>query len=111
VLLNSSRVTPENCPAIFAKWDKIWFKDCVAQSNCVPGHHAPCSPYIGMNILSVNPNTIICDDQQAPLMRELEKWGITCVPIRFRHAMALAGGMHCTTLDLRRRGTLEDYCS
>ena len=110
VLLNSSRVTPNNCPGIFAKWDKIWFQDCVAPEKGVPGHFAPCSPYIGMNILSVDPNTIICDDQQVPLMRELEKWNITCVPIRFRHAMALSGGMHCATLDLRRRGQLEDYC-
>ena len=53
---------------------------------------------------------MICDDKQVPLMRELEKYGIDCVPIQFRHAMTLAGGMHCTTLDLRRRGTLEDYC-
>jgi hypothetical protein len=111
VLLNSSRVTPENCPEIFKKWDKIWFQDCVTQENPIADHHAPCSPYIGMNILSVDPHTIICDDRQQPLMRELERWNITCVPIRFRHAMTLAGGMHCTTLDLRRRGTLEDYCS
>lgn len=110
VLLNSTRVTPDNCPAIFRNWDKIWFSDCIAQGNRVAGHHAPCSPYIGMNILSVDPNTVICDSVQEPLMRELEKHGITCVPVRFRHAMALAGGPHCVTLDLRRRGTLENYC-
>jgi len=111
VLLNSNRVNEQNCPAIFRKWDKIYFEDCVAQGNRVPGHHAPCSPYIGMNILSVNPNTVICDSLQEPLMRELAKYQIDCVPVRFRHAMALAGGIHCTTLDLRRRGALEDYCS
>ena len=64
-----------------------------------------------MNILSVNPSTVICDSLQEPLMRELAKYGIECVPVRFRHAMALAGGIHCVTLDLRRQGTLEDYCS
>lgn len=110
VLLNSSRVTPDNCPNIFSKWDKIWFQDCVIQGNKVPGHHAPCSGYIGMNILSVDPNTIICDSAQVPLMRALEKHKITCIPVPFRHAMSLAGGPHCTTLDLRRRGCLEDYC-
>ena len=109
VLLNSSRVTPENCPGIFAKWDKIWFQDCVTHASQLPGYHAPCSPYIGMNILSVDPNTIICDDQQIPLMRELERHGIGCVPVRFRHAQALSGGFHCCTLDLRRRGDLENY--
>lgn len=111
VLLNSDRVTPDNCPEMFKKWDKIYFKDCVAQGSKIPGYLPPCSPYIGMNILSVNPNTIICDSAQEPLMRELEKYKIDCVPVRFRHAMTLSGGIHCATLDLRRRGTLEDYCS
>jgi len=109
VLLNSSRVTPENCPKIFAKWDKIWFDDCIPQGSKIPGGVAPCSPYIGMNILSIDHNTVVVDDVQVPLMRELEKYGITSVPVRFRHAMTLSGGIHCSTLDLRRKGSLEDY--
>jgi glycine amidinotransferase len=109
VLLNSSRVTPDNCPKLFEKWDKIWFEDCVVQGSKVPGGVAPCSPYIGMNILSVNPNTIVCDSTQEPLMRELDKYGIDSIPVQFRHAMTLSGGIHCATLDLRRKGTLEDY--
>lgn len=110
VLLNSSRVTTDNCPSIFKYWDKIYFSDCVVQGTKIPGYHSPCSPYIGLNILSVDENTIICDSTQEPLMRELEKHNITCVPIRFRHGMTLAGGIHCTTLDLRRKGSLENYC-
>lgn len=111
VLLNSSRVTPENCPKLFEKWDKIWFDDCVVQGSKVPGGVAPCSPYIGMNILSVDHNTIVCDSTQEPLMRELDKHGINSIPVQFRHAMTLSGGIHCATLDLRRKGTLEDYFS
>jgi len=112
VLLNSTRVTPDNCPEIFKKWDKIWFEDCVVQGSKLAdqGYIAPCSPYIGMNILSVNENTIICDSAQEPLMRELDKWGIDSVPVQFRHGMTLSGGIHCATLDLRRKGTLESYC-
>lgn len=111
VLLNSSRVNQSNCPEIFKKWDKIWFDDCVVQGSQIPGYVSPCSAYIGMNILSVDPNTVICDAVQTPLMRALEKHAITCVPVRFRHAMTLSGGLHCATLDLRRRGGLEDYVS
>ena len=110
VLLNRSRVNPDNCPKIFEKWDKIYFEDCVVQGSKLDGYLAPCSPYIGMNILSVDPNTVICDNTQIPLMRELEKHKIDCVPVQFRHAMTLSGGIHCATLDLRRKGTLEDYC-
>ena len=110
VLMNSTRVNPDNCPDMFAKWDKIWFEDCVVQGSKLEGYLAPCSPYIGMNILSVDPNTIICDSAQEPLMRTLEKYKIDCVPVQFRHAMTLAGGIHCATLDLRRKGSLESYC-
>jgi len=110
VLLNSSRVTADNCPAIFQSWDKIWFDDCVVQGSKLDGYVAPCSSYIGMNILSVDPDTVICDSTQVPLMRELEKHKIDCVPVQFRHAMTLSGGIHCATLDLRRRGALENYC-
>jgi N-dimethylarginine dimethylaminohydrolase len=110
VLLNSSRVNPDNCPKLFDNWDKIYFEDCIAQGTKIPGYHSPCSPYIGLNILSVDPNTVICDSLQVPLMKELEKYDIDCIPVTFRHAMTLAGGIHCTTLDLRRKGTLENYC-
>jgi len=111
VLMNSARVNEMNCPEIFRQWDKIWFDDCVVQGSRLEGYVAPCSSYIGMNILSVDPDTVICDSLQVPLMRALEKHGINCVPVRFRHAMTLSGGLHCATLDLRRRGSLEDYCS
>ena len=111
VLLNSSRVNPDNCPDIFRTWQKIWFDDCVAQTGQLAGYHAFCSPYIGMNILSIDPHTVICDSMQKPLIKILEKHKINCIPIRFRHAMLLSGGIHCVTLDLRRRGSLEDYCS
>lgn len=109
VLLNSKRVDNKNCPDIFKKWDKIWFEDCVAQGNRLTRGIAPCSPYIGMNILSIDHHTVIVDEAQTFLIRELEKHGFVCVPIRFRHAMTLSGGLHCTTLDLRRKGNLEDY--
>jgi len=110
VLLNSARVSPANCPEVFAKWDKIYFEDCVLTNTGVDGWVSPCSPYIAMNILSVDHETVIVEENQHPLMRELERYGINCVPLRFRHAQSLAGGFHCVTLDLRRRGSLEDYC-
>jgi N-dimethylarginine dimethylaminohydrolase len=111
VLLNSTRVNPDNCPRLFDKWDKIYFQDVapiVTPSNG-PGSISPCSPYIGMNVLSINSNTVCVGDTQISLMRELEKHKITPVPLPMRHAATLSGGFHCATLDLRRRGNLEDY--
>ena len=48
-------------------------------------------------------------DDQTNLIRVLEKQKFTVVPVKMRHAQTLSGGLHCTTLDLRRRGELEDY--
>ena len=109
VLLNSTRVTPDNCPKLFEKWDKIWFDDCIAQTAAIPGGIAPCSTYIGMNILSIDPDTVVIDEAQLPLIKTLEAYGITCIPIQFRHAMTLSGGLHCLTLDLIREGERETY--
>lgn len=108
VLLNSNRVNKHNCPEVFKTWDKIYFEDVVVQGNKM-GYAAPCSPYIGLNLLSIDHYTVVIDNCQAPLMKELNKYKIDCIPIQFRHAMTLAGGMHCATLDLRRKGALEDY--
>jgi len=111
VLLNSARVTPANCPKLFEKWDKIYFKDVhinpVAQSG--PGSISPCSPYIGMNILSIDQNTVIVGKDQTNLIKVLEQHKFTVIPTRMRHAQTLSGGYHCATLDLVRHGDLEDY--
>lgn len=111
VLLNASRVTPQTCPAIFSRWDKIFFADMAdlaepAQEEAV----FPCSPYIGLNVLSISPDLVCVDRKETALMRALEKHQITCIPLPMRHARALSGGFHCATLDLVRDGPLEDYC-
>lgn len=111
VLLNSTRVTPKNCPKIFAKWDKIYFEDVAEseKSKFYPEDFLPCSPYIGLNILSINETTVCIDKRQTSLIKILESKGITCIPLPMRHARALSGGFHCATLDLVREGPLEDY--
>ena len=111
VLLNSTRVNPNNCPKLFDKWDKIYFEDVNINPTTAdgPGSISPCSPYIGMNILSVDPKTVIVGEDQTNLIRVLENKGFTVATVKMRHAQTLSGGLHCTTLDLRRRGELEDY--
>jgi scyllo-inosamine-4-phosphate amidinotransferase 1 len=111
VLLNSSRVNEDNCPEIFRKWDKIWFEDCVLNPSKLDGYLPPCSPYIGMNILSIDPTTVMVTQEQTNLIKVLESRKFTVIPVRLRHSQMLNGGLHCCTLDLRRKGTLEDYCS
>ncbi len=112
VLLNARRVTPQNCPVMFAKWDKIFFDDLaeLASPASDGSHLLPCSPYIGLNVLSISPQLVCVSRSETGLMKVLERRGITCIPLPMRHARLLSGGFHCATLDLLRDGTLENYC-
>ena len=100
VALNASRVTPENCPRALADWDKIWVDDVVAQDFY---QYPYASRWIAMNMLSIDPETVIVDRAQTQLITTLERRGITVIPHTLRHSRTLGGGFHCVTLDLWRQ--------
>lgn len=99
VVLNASRVTPQNCPEAFKGWTKLWVNDVVAQDFY---QYPYASKWIGMNMLSVDPTTVIVDHTQHQLIDDLERAKFTVIPLRLRHARTLGGGFHCVTLDLVR---------
>jgi glycine amidinotransferase/scyllo-inosamine-4-phosphate amidinotransferase 1 len=99
VLLNASRVTEENCPGVFDDWDKIWVNDVVEQDFY---RYPYASKWIGLNMLAVNPTTVIMDWQQIHLRQQLAAFGFDVVPLPMRHSRTLGGGFHCVTLDLVR---------
>lgn len=99
VLLNGHRVNESNCPQVFRNWEKIYVDDVVPQEF----HEYPyASKWIALNMLSVDPSTIICDKKQSSLINTLEKRGFTVIPLELRHSRTLGGGFHCVTLDLWR---------
>jgi N-dimethylarginine dimethylaminohydrolase len=100
VALNASRVTPENCPQALRDWDKIWVDDVVAQDFY---QYPYASRWIAMNMLSIDPDTVIVDRAQTQLITTLEQRGITVIPHTLRHSRTLGGGFHCVTLDLWRQ--------
>ena len=55
-----------------------------------------------MNMLVVDPNTIIVDKHQYNLIKILEQHKFTVIPLELRHSRTLGGGFHCVTLDLLR---------
>lgn len=99
VLLNGSRVNESNCPRVFDDWEKIFVDEVVPQEF----HQYPyASKWIALNMLVVDPNTVICDKRQASLIDTLEKRGFTVIPLELRHSRTLGGGFHCVTLDIWR---------
>ena len=67
------------------------------------------SPYIDLNVLSVDPETVLVNEGCPELARTLERHGFTVVTVRHRHRRLFGGGFHCFTLDTVRAGGPEDY--
>ena len=130
VLLNDTRVNEKNCPALFKTWEKIYFSDVAPTSDAElkfqnevrdplgyeleslgfqTNLHDMASPWVGMNFLSVDPETIVIDERQTNLIKMLESLNFTIVPVRMRHVYTLGGGIHCVTLDTVRESILESY--
>jgi N-dimethylarginine dimethylaminohydrolase len=101
-MLNASRVTQENCPKAFKDWEKIWVTDdmIVAQDFY---QYPYASKWIAMNVLVINPETVIIDAAQTQLITILKQHGIDCIPLTLSHSRTLGGGFHCVTLDTRRK--------
>jgi glycine amidinotransferase/scyllo-inosamine-4-phosphate amidinotransferase 1 len=99
VILNASRVNFDNVPRVFDGWQKIWINDVVAQGF----HEYPyASKWIALNMLVVDPHTVIVDKHQTSLIETLESYKFTVIPHELRHSRTLGGGFHCVTLDLWR---------
>ena len=80
-------------------WNKIYV------DNMVPldfYQYPYASKWIGLNMLSINPDTVIVDAGQINLIKIIEQQGITVIPHTLRHSRTLGGGFHCATLDLVR---------
>jgi len=102
VMLNAARVTKDNCPRVFDSWEKIWIEDVVPQGFY---QYPYASKWIAMNMLVIDPATVIVDAAQTEIITMLEARGFTVIPHELRHSRTLGGGFHCVTLDLERTHT------
>lgn len=100
VLLNPSRVNDKNMPEFLKGWDKVWAPE--PYPTQVMEDWCPASPWLGMNILSIDEKTVMVEEHQTLLMRTLKKHGIDSIPVKMRHSRTFSGGPHCVTLDLIR---------
>ena len=132
VLLNSARVNEKNCPKIFDKWEKIYFDEVAPTSDTELKIQKEIrdpignklkemgfktnllemsSPWVGMNLLSFDQETVLVDQRQEKLINLLEKHKFNVIRVRMRHIYTQGGGIHCATLDTVRESKLEDYFS
>jgi len=99
ILINAERVKEDQLPNFLKSYKKIWVNDVVESKF----HRYPfASKWLGMNVLSINPETIIVDALQLNLIDQLRKEKFNVIPISLRHSRTLGGGLHCITCDLER---------
>lgn len=98
-LLNPERVNEGNMPEMLKSWDKIWSPPMVDI-----GYHKieRASVWVGINLLSVDENTVIVDNRQTELIKELKKYNIEALDCKLRHSRTLGGSFHCVTADMIR---------
>jgi scyllo-inosamine-4-phosphate amidinotransferase 1 len=102
VLLNAARVNEDNCPRAFQDWERIYVReDQIVAQDFYKYPYA--SKWIAMNMLAVDPETVIIDASQTQLIELLKSKGIDSIPLTLSHSRTLGGGFHCVTLDIRRQ--------
>ena len=85
------------------KWNQFlssWFKDWVGYSS---------ETHFEVNCLVVNEDTVIFSSYNKEVFKFCEKHKINPIICPFRHRFFWDGGIHCITLDLKRKGSREKY--
>ena len=130
VLFNSKRANKDNIPSLFNKWDKLWFddvappsedelnlqkniRDKIAKRLKELGFNTNLSgmssPWVGMNFLSLDKETVMVDERQINLIKFLENKKFKVITTKMRHMYTQGGGIHCATLDTVRDSVYESY--
>ncbi len=73
------------------------------------GHPMAGPSWISMNTFSLGPNTICVEAHEQAYIDQLTKLGVEVVAVPYDKVVPFGGALHCTTLDVYRDGTLEDY--
>ena len=99
IMINASRVKDHQLPAFMKDYKKIWVEDVVPREF---DQFPYASKWIGMNVLSVDPDTVVVDDVQTGLIENLRSHGFQIITTSMRQSRTLGGGFHCVTNDLVR---------
>lgn len=122
-LINGARVSDSTCPEVLKSWDKLVFTEMAPVPDAEVEFHRTTrlpvfhqlkelgveshlehmsSPWAGLNVMSLDPKTVLVHDRQTAMIKALEGHGFTVVPVPMRHCYTMLGGLHCTTLDVVR---------
>ncbi len=106
LLINPERA--KQVPEIFKKsaWDIL-----VCPEPNMPDSHPmyTCSKWLNMNVLLLDEERVIVSKGEDNIIKAFKDWGFKPIQCSFYFFKSIAGGLHCATLDIRRRGGLKSY--
>jgi glycine amidinotransferase len=102
----------DQLPPELKKWDRIPILDKSTNFD-YPSDHLQMATNVGMsvNVLSLDEKRILIRDTADLTIKALKRSGFEPIPVRLRHSELFGGGLHCSTVDVRREDSLEDYFS
>jgi glycine amidinotransferase len=98
---------------LHANYKKILEPDRQVVAAPRPAHKesppmAGSSVWLSMNALMLAPRTIAVEETELPMINYCESLGMRVVRVPYRAAYHCGGGLHCATVDVRRRGEQYD---
>lgn len=105
VLINPEYVDVNKLPPILKSWDVLVAPDPIPSPSALN----LVSDWISINVLMLDEERVIIEKDQTNLIAKLKDWGFKPITIDFDAYYPFLGGIHCATLDIRRRGTLQSY--
>jgi scyllo-inosamine-4-phosphate amidinotransferase 1 len=99
VLVNGSRINDGNLPYFMKHYKQIRVDDVVPRGF---ENFPLASKWIGLNVLSLSPDTVIVDEIQTGMIEQLRQNGFDVIPLPLRQSRTLGGGFHCLTCDIER---------
>ena len=100
----------DRLPRELRAWDRIPILDPAIVFD-YPSDHLQLATSVGMsvNVLSLDESRLLIRDSATLTIRALERAGFTPIPVRLRHNELFGGGLHCATVDVRRRDSPDGY--
>ncbi|KIZ19539.1 arginine deiminase family protein [Streptomyces natalensis] len=110
ILANPDRPISQDELSMFTDngWELIQAPEPVLTNDEMPPY-CQSSKWLSMNVLSLSPSTVICEEQEKSLQDLLADQGFEVLTVPFRNVFEYGGSLHCATWDIRRDGTREDY--
>jgi glycine amidinotransferase len=110
VLTNPERPLQEGEEKFFREndWQLVDVPQPTSTNEEMP-RYCQSSKWLSMNVLSISPTTVVCEEREKPLQDLLAAMDFEVLTTPFRSVFEYGGSLHCATWDVRRDGSCDDY--